>query len=356
MRYYKIMAKRKIRKQILRYGSWFHPKAPGGTLKVDKKFARQLIANFEKTPFVPVFRGHQKNSDVEKDTNLMLAKNIIGIDYNEEGIHAEFEAEEDELEKYNDVSASIDPNYEDHETGRNIGAVVKHIAFVLDPFIKGLKPFVPLQESQEDYLIYLSDIQTMDETKDTPIEEVVEESTEEVVEPVEEVVEPTETPEETIEEVEEPTEDPVDEDEVNASDDLKDTVRKQQIEIDSLKRGAFLREAESKCETLLSEGKILPKQKDIVAKLLMASDKEINLADGETTTVETLLSEFFDSAPSLINLAERGVIAEKDNSPIPKAHRDSLQKTMNLSDEEMEVFLSDSKNRDIVRRSIEKYT
>ena len=67
------------------------------------------------------------------------------------------------------------------------------------------------------------------------------------------------------------------------------------------KREAELSEqtAEADYERLLSEGKIVPAQKDAFIALSAQGSATIELSDGESKTVSVLLSELFEAAPKL---------------------------------------------------------
>lgn len=153
-----------VTKQILRYGEWKNPNAKNGILSITKEYVKQLVENFKHTPFVPVLRGHVANNDAEANPGLIITKNIKELNADDSGLNAIFEVEDGELDKYNDVSASIDEAYENHETGSIIGATLKHIALVVDPYIKGLGNFIPLRDIV-NYSINLSEIINMADTK-----------------------------------------------------------------------------------------------------------------------------------------------------------------------------------------------
>jgi hypothetical protein len=286
-----------IKKQLLRFGKWNYGDRE---LVVDEKLANQLVKNFkEHTPFAPVIRGHHPQNIVEKNPDLVVSKNIKDIEVDDEGVNVVFEAEEKELEKYNDVSASFTTNYENHETGENIGAVLEHVALVVNPYIKGLKDFKLLSEIEDDhYIIYLSEIMAEKDIKKIELEE--EADTPEEEDSAEEAEEETpEAPEEEAPEEEAESEDSVDMSEVSSDDlvKLQETVLKQSIELAEIK-------ADKQVQTYLSDGKILPKQKDAVRGLLMAEAQTVNLSDGTRPTVGKLFSDFLDAMPSLVNLSE----------------------------------------------------
>ena len=149
---------------MLRYGTWNYGK---DKLNIDENLVNQLKQNFLHSPFAPVTRGHIDQEEMEKNPYLIVSKNIKGLEIKDDGLYASMELDDQDLEKYNDVSVSIEPNYENHENGKDMGWILKHVALVTNPFIKGLKPFTELQESH-NILINLSEIKDMDDktTKD----------------------------------------------------------------------------------------------------------------------------------------------------------------------------------------------
>lgn len=153
--------KQTLKKQILRFGQWNHPNAKDGVLNIDKSYAQKLVDNWSRSPFAPVTRGHNADPVLEQNPNLVITKNIKGLEMDDNGVNAVLDIDEQELDKYNDVSASIDENGVDHETNESIGPVLRHVAMVMNPFIKKLDPFVPLGEPG-NIVINLSEVKPMD--------------------------------------------------------------------------------------------------------------------------------------------------------------------------------------------------
>ena len=153
-----------IKKQILRYGEWDHEDAPDGKLVIDKSFAKKLVNNFKKIPFAPVIRGHDEDA-AEKNTELIVSKNVDSLEFDDNGVNAVMKIDPKEIEKYNDVSAAMDMEYTDHESGKFLGPVLRHVAMVMNPYLKGLNPFAVLGDSN-NLIINLSDIMKKKDIKE----------------------------------------------------------------------------------------------------------------------------------------------------------------------------------------------
>ena len=311
--------KKTVTKQILRYGEWKNPNAKNGVLSITKDYVKQLIENFKHTPFVPVFRGHVSNNDAEANTDLIISKNIKELNADDSGLNAVFEVEEKDLEKYNDVSASIDESYENHETGNVIGATLKHIALVVDPYIKGLNNFIPLKD-KVNYLINLSEItmtqkdksktELEDENVETEVEKTSEETETETKE-VEVKKEDTVVVETKVEEENPDKEDPkkTSEETVNSAE-LQKQILELQEQIKTRDTEIALGKANSKYIDLRDAGKVTPAMEESVKMLYQSSSTVINLADGSKKTTGELLDQLFEKMPKLISFGEQGVNAE----------------------------------------------
>lgn len=358
--------KRLYKKEILRAGKWVHPSAPKGILEVTKDYLKKLVDNFSKTPFVPVLRGHVSNIEAEKNPALILNKNINKLKVDGDKLYAEMEIDEKELDNYNDVSVSIDPEYVDKESGKNIGPVLRHVAAVVNPYIKGMEGFTMLSENDKNYLINLSEIQSMAEdktlnkpeveleetkveetaveTKEAEVEkaepEISEESKEEVVEapeatkPVAEVVEEVST--EDSEKEEEPVKEiPKDEAEASETAELSE-IQKLQLELAEAKAKLSVKEAEEAYNMLLSEGRVLPSMKEEIVLLHENGKATIDLAEGSVSLSEVLIS-LLKKNPVLVNLEEVGVnevATEPSDEDKIKAEIKALPTHAKKSDEE----------------------
>jgi len=93
------MAKKKVKKQILRYGKWMDPRNPGRVLEFTKEIGRKIVENFNHTPFAPVLKGHHSLQEADSNPDLIASKNLSKVEANEEGVFAEFEADEKERKR-----------------------------------------------------------------------------------------------------------------------------------------------------------------------------------------------------------------------------------------------------------------
>lgn len=364
-----------VEKHILGIGEWKHPSAPNGVLTISKEYAQKLVDNFNKTPFVPVLRGHVPNSEAEKDSNLVITKNIKGLRLGDDGVHATFEVDKKELDFYNDVSASIDPDYEDHESGLKLGPVLKHIAFVLDPYMKKLKTFVPLSEN-EDYIIYLSEIKMADKnptnevpeetvvpaeetTEPAKVEEVVPEGEKPVIPEVQEVVPVSEQPEVVEPAVEPEKAEPEVEGEpvetVLASDDARQKLAnydRMAIELAEAKKEKRQSLAESFYSELLLEGKVLPSMKNEIIHLTSQGETMINLGESEVS-LSDMVKNLFKKMPVLVNLKERGFDLEQgkkanvdlSESTIEDVRKSFFERKPQATEEEFNKFLEENQDK-----------
>ena len=148
--------KNTFRKQILKYGRWFHWGAPSGVLKVDEALVDNIIENFNKKVIENVYVPLTHTDDPSKNTGkvLKLEKTATGLD-------AIIEIKDKEIsEKIKSgliscISASIDPNYRVKKNNKFVGTALLHAALVAEPFIKGMSKFVTLTDNIENRQIVL---------------------------------------------------------------------------------------------------------------------------------------------------------------------------------------------------------
>ena len=141
------------RKQILRFGSWKHPDNSEIEFEITPSVVKQIIANFVSgvPTEAPVVLTH---SDNPKDKT----GNIKSFIETPEGLDAVFSCDDevinDRIEKKADsipgVSCWLDLNYKDKETGDELGAVVKHVALVNHPYIEGMSGFSAVLSGYKD--------------------------------------------------------------------------------------------------------------------------------------------------------------------------------------------------------------
>ncbi len=343
--------KKIIEKQILRYGQWKHPNAKDGKLNITKEYVQHIVDNFKHTPYAPVLRGHIDNNEAEKDPTLIISKNIQTLKADDKGLNATFEVEDADLEKYNDVSVSIDEAYENHETGNIIGPTLKHIAMVVDPYMKGLNPFIAL-EDHSNYLINLSDI-TMDDKEKSQAELDAEatkakEEADAKAEADKKATEETKESDEVKDKPEEDksTEDKGETDKVETPEKTVDSAELQKqikdLNLQLAEKNAKIAEgdAHAKYVELRDAGKATPAMEESVTKLFQSANTVINLADGSKPTTGELLNEMFNKMPVLVSFGEKGTNTETVNTsdePL-KVELKELWKTQNpsLTDEQLE--------------------
>lgn len=133
------------RKQILHLGEFQHPKVPGKKIKVDENFAQTLVRNFQNGVSIvqaPIVDGNNKHTE-DPDRNL---GEVIDLDYDEKGVYAYLDARDstraDKLGKtLIGASAMMNLDYEDTRTGERVGPTLLHMAVTNRPYITNLSPF-----------------------------------------------------------------------------------------------------------------------------------------------------------------------------------------------------------------------
>ncbi|GAG75233.1 unnamed protein product, partial [marine sediment metagenome] len=148
-----LVGKNRFKKQILRFGKWYHEDAPGGVLDITKKYAQKLVDNFKKGVIENVFVPFKHSDDPRDNTG-----NVLTLSLTKDGIDAVLEVDNKankliKEKKVKGVSASIDPEYMDYETGEEFGPVIRHVALVMEPYVKKLKSYIPLSEDKNRKII-----------------------------------------------------------------------------------------------------------------------------------------------------------------------------------------------------------
>lgn len=137
----------KFRKQLLKFGKWFHWDAEGGVLNITEEVIDNIIKNFKKNTIEHVYVPLTHTNDPAKN-----AGEVIKLEKSENGLDAIIEIKDDTvLEKIKKglikcVSASLDPNYRIKSSNKFAGPTLLHAALVSEPFIKGMRSFVPLTD------------------------------------------------------------------------------------------------------------------------------------------------------------------------------------------------------------------
>lgn len=316
-------------KQICKFGEYVNPNG-NGKMILDKKFADEMVGNFKSGKYgvVPVPLGHPKDSIELAELNRGEVKDLKITD---DGIDALIEIRDndtaDKIEKrlIPDVSMGFSEDYLDKRTGEYVGAFLKHVGLVADPYIKGMDQFVALSENSASVLFSDKEIKkgekmnlvkikndrdfdievkfTLDnEEKNELIKageeiEVPEDQAEDVKKQIEEAEKPEET--ETEAEIENTDEQLADE---SQEDDEAEKLRKEREEFER-EKAEFERKkknssAKKKFDQLLSEGKVVPAMRENFIAL-SSVQADVYLSDETSKPTDVLLSELFDKMPDM---------------------------------------------------------
>jgi len=315
-------------KQIVKFGNWVSKYDPDAKMKLDKAWGEKIVANFKKKviPRVPVPLSHT-------DLPEFNTGEVLGIDVKDDGLYATLDIRDSdaaakiENDLIWDVSISFANEYIDPKSGEEVGPTLFHVALVNDPYLKGMKPFEALARKQNAIMLSENGDITMatakvindrefpvtvsyqdgDETKEVTIEsgqevEVPEEASEAVTEQVAKAEKPAE---ETTTETETET---ATESETPQTTEPEKSEREQELEKELSETKAKLRQrdAEDAFTKLLSEGKVVPAQKDTFISLHLSADSTIKLSDGSTKSSTDLLTELLEAGPKRVDFSEKG--------------------------------------------------
>lgn len=379
-----------VRAQVLKIKKLIHRDAKGGVLNVTKESIKKIVKNFKDNVIDNVYVPLGHTNDVKKNTGKVT--DLIATD---SGLDAVIEIRDKSvLKKLKDkliekVSASIDENYLNKETGKFVGPVLRHIALVAEPYIKGMNTdgLVFLEEDEEKNVVVLveettigEDLTTIkdtinnvnfvveritkkldkdkkmdkkEETKNVSDEvkkddEVKEEKSDETKEEkTTEDVKSDEKSEDNSKEDEKSTEEKTSDeksDKTSTESESKDEATEEETEsVDNSEKDKEinLAEAEKEYDELLQAGKVLPVQKNEIVSLL-ASKGTINLSEGEKSISE-LVKSLLNKQKSL-DFEEKGaentdkIIVEDANKEAIKDEKISFFKNkMGASDEDAQV-------------------
>lgn len=328
---------KRFKKQICRFGEYVDPNNSSRKMILDKIFGKRLKENFDSGKYgvVAVPLGHPKSA---AELAALNKGEMVDMELTDEGIDAVIEIRDEEtaknIENHNipDVSMGFEDNYLDKRTGQRVGPLLKHIGLVVDPYIKGMQQFMPLAD--ETPAILFSDSQDYEKEEEAmqvkvkndrefDVQVKFQEDGEEKVETIAAGAE-IEVPEDQVEAVKqqiadaeapeaEETEEKKEEKE-NESEfaDREKALADREAAIAEKEAALAKKAAEAKFNKLLSDGKVVPAQKEAFMALSEVASQEIHLSDDETKTVDTLLSEFIESSPALNLTDEKG--AESDDN------------------------------------------
>lgn len=328
---------RRFWKQICKFGDYVDQRGRSEKMVIDRKFADEVKKNFDSGKYgvVAVPLGHPiTDADMARDNR----GEVMDLKITSDGIDALIEIRDDEtaekIEKrlIPDVSMGFVNNYLDKKTGNYVGTLLKHVGLVVDPYIKEMNKFV--SASDDNHCVIFSDIEPMkgeDEMefekvkndRDFDVEVKYMQDDEEVVavvkagEEIEVPIDQVESVKAQIAEAVNPEEGD-DKDDTGLSDKEKELADKEKqlsdekakleaekAEIAKQKAALKKGEAEAKYEKLLSDGKIVPAQKEAFMAL-SELEAEVQLSDNVTKSADVLLSELFEAMPNMRLLSEDG--------------------------------------------------
>lgn len=350
---------KRFKKQICKFDEYVSPDGKG-KMVLDKTFAEKMKANFDSGRYgvVAVPLGHPKTPE---ELAALNKGEMVDMSITDEGIDAIIEVRDSETARkiedhlIPDVSMAFDMNYQDKKTGKFIGPLLKHVGLVVDPYIKEMQQFMPLGESMP--AILFSDSQVKNERKDETMFVKIKNDRDFDIEvkyavdgedkiatvaagaEIEVPADQEEAVKAQITDAEAPESD-TDTNSDSASDDDKKAKELADREAAVMAREAELvkKEAEARFDKLLSDGKVVPAQKEAFMALSTAASKEIHLSDDETKTVDTLLSEFIAAAPTLELTDEKGADGEngggKDTDVELSEHDRDIISRFNLNEED----------------------
>ncbi len=364
----------KFKKQILKYGKWYHWGADNGILNITESTIDNIIKNFKKGLIEHVYIPLTHTDDPSKNTGEVvdLVKTSTGLDAVME-IKDESIVEKIKKGLIKCVSASLDPNYKNKKTNEFVGTTLRHAALVTEPYLKGMGKFIALSENGERPVIELEDekpdmfnilksindrLSILEENIKTNNKKNMDEKEKEVVVEAPKVetseVKPDETPE--VEEKKDETKEiSVEEakttyktcvaDEVKGGSSMEDAIKKCKMKMkesfiidfsedsteeaekvesaeeskeeeDTDTQDIDLADAEKVYDSYLKAGKIVPAQKDAFISMY-SSMKKIELSDKKVDTAE-FIKNFMDKQPKILDFDENGTSQPAEPTVTPK--------------------------------------
>jgi len=373
-----------FKKQVLRLGKWIYQGRP---FVVTKEYLKKIYENFKKKILENVFVPFTHSDDPRNNAGF-----VKDLELKEDGLYAVLEVDDDASKlikegKVKGVSASIEEGYVDKEKGVEVGPVLRHVALVMEPYIKGLKPFIQLSEPEREVIemeeinlskwtrkyindlpdsafLYIEPGGEKDEEGKTkprslrhfpyknaegkvdlphlrnalariPQSKLSEEVKERVIAKARRIAkkygigvkekkggekkmaEEKKTIKKTQKTVEEKTaKTKILEDVVKEKKELEDKVKKLEDKVRELKTKRRLEKAKATAEKWLSDGKIVPAQKDAAIKILTeGGEKTVELSDKEKTSLSDLFKQFVKNAPKIELEDEKGATTGGEKEP-----------------------------------------
>lgn len=343
-----------FRKQILSFGSVTHPNDPTKKLKFDRKMAERVVENFKNGVVdivqVPVVDDKNRHSE----DPLRNIGEVIDLAVEDDGLYGTIDVRKPEAadaigKTLLGASAMLHLDYEDVRLGKKVGPTLLHMAITNRPYITNLKDFEAIAASadtEDEKTIVLTD----EEEGNVEID-LSQVSREDLIEALREEHDVDVEALQSAAEAEEgaPSGDELTaalanvlseagvielsgdgENEAITIKDVADAVielsnEKMTLEasVEALQKEAEERKAQAaadEVQSLIDDGKILPKQRDAMIKLAR-EDRE---------TFEALVPE-----DSLVELSERGVTThEAPDSEAQEKLKSEVDRYVELAREE----------------------
>ena len=352
-------------KQIAGYGEFVDPRGAGKKMVLDKAWGERIVDNFKNGPIkrVPVPTGHPQTSAELAERNKGW---LMDAEARDDGLYGLIEvrkqdaAEDIENGVLADTSVAFDEQYTDKKTGKIFRDVLKHVGLVNDPYIKDMTEFEPALSDGNLATILFSDSEadgnknnnkeektmaTVTNDRDFPVEvkyTLDDSETAASIEPGASL----EVPDEQLEDVTKQIADAV-----KPEEELSDEQKKakeladREAAVAAKEKELSDKAAAAEYERLLSEGKIVPAQKEAYIALSTQQSTSVELADGESKTVGVLLSELFESAPKLALDDEKGKGGNdsKKEEDVKLSDEDkAMAKKLNISEDDMKATKKES--------------
>lgn len=341
------MAGTVYRKQIVKFGKWVNPLMPIEFMELDEEWAKKVKKNFDSgvIPRVPVPLDH--TDATEANTGELIKLEIVPGDgmYGYLDIRRPNVVEDIDNGLIFDVSISFDNDYIDTKDGKHHGPTLLHVALVNNPYLKGMPEFeaaevgsyseswgklqTMLSLPKSDSVIMLSESKvkelstmetaTVKNDKEYAVEitvknedgeevkktlaageetEVPKDQSEAVLTQISEAVDPDAEEEKDDDDEGEEDED----DDKNKGGDLSEAERK---ELADLRKKQALSEVESQYNTLLSQNKIVPAQKEAFMKLSEVNSTKVELS-GKQVNLSTIVTNILSAGPDVSKFSETG--------------------------------------------------
>lgn len=351
---------KRFSKQLAAFGEFVDPRGGKKPMILDEKWAQSIADNFKNGPIkrVPMVLGHPR-------TSAELAEKTRGwledLEVRKDGLYGIFDirkqdtAEDIENGLLEQTSVAFDDNYQDKRTGKWFQNVLKHVGLVNDPYIKDMDAMEPVEMSGNTAAAVLF--------SDAPInsnekENVMAQVTNDKDFPVEvkyqidgsettATIEPTaslEVPDDQLEAVQKQITDavkPTDDGTGNGDEQLSEAEKKdkelsdREAAVAAAERELAEKQAEAEFTALLNDHKVVPAQHDAFIALSAQTSATVELSDGVTKSVSTLLSEFLGAMPKSIKLSEEEGVEGGDKDDVELTSEEKSLTDLGVSEEDL---------------------